>query len=234
MSDQPVPLRLSDALFINVAFPMPSSNARKLLPRDAKINLVETLPGQAVLILAFALYRECPFGEYAEVTLAILSSHERTLPIITMTQLLSESRYPAYVLHMFVNNAEAQRLGVETWGLPRRMSEVCVSEQNGRATCEVLFEGRKVLQCDADRPNTDRSRTMQIDTYTLHGGKLMYTAMPCDAQAYGRIQGGGATLRWGDHPIGQRMASLGIKTQPLMVRYYDHMQAELRLPRQIS
>lgn len=224
------PLRLEDTLFINAAFPIPTSNARKLLPTPARVHLVEGFPGQALLIVAFALYRRCAVGAYAEATLALLATHERTTPIITLSQLLKERRYPAYVLHMLVNSSEAQKIGSSIWQLPRQMAEVHVVEQHGRATCEALLAGRRVVQLVAERPDTNRTCTMQIETYVQDSQGLIHTVMPCKAEAYGRTQGGGGTLRWGNHPIGQRLANLGVKAQPLMVRYYDHMLAELHAP----
>ncbi len=235
MNDTPeLPFRLEDTLFINAAFPMPTSNARKLLPTPARVHLVEGFPGQALLIVAFALYRRCAVGAYAEGTLALLATHERAVPIITLSQLLKERRYPAYVLHMLVNNAEAQRLGLSVWQLPRQMAEVHVVEQDGHATCEALVDGRSVVQLVAKRPDTNRTCNMQIETYVQDSQGLIHTVMPCKAEAYGRTQGGGGTLRWGKHPIGQRLANLGVKAQPLMVRYYDHMLAELHAPQRRS
>lgn len=232
-NDVAQPLRLADTLFINAAFVLPSGNARKLLPKDVKINLVEGLPGQALLIVAFAHYRQCPFGAYSEATLALMSTHEWALPIVTLTQLLSDSRYPAYVLHMLVDNEEARRLGVELWSLPRQLADVRVVEQDGGATCEVTMDGHTVVQFVAERPNTDRPCEMQIETYSRDQNGLVRSMMRCHAEAYGSIRGSGGTLRWGNHPIAQRLATMGIKSDPLMVRYYDHMLAELSPPRRV-
>lgn len=234
MSDRlNLPLQLDDALFVSAAFPLPGSNARRLLRGDGKLHLVETFPGQAILLVAFALYRECPFGPYAEATLALMTTHERAVPILTLKNLITASRYPAYVLHSFVNTGPAQQHGVALWKLPRQQADVRVWEQAGTANCEVTMEGRQVLRCVATRPNTDRARVMQVETYTCGPEGLLHAVMRCRAEAYGRTQGSGMTLRWGNHPIGQRLAGMGIKAQPLMMRYYDHMAAELFAPHRV-
>lgn len=227
-------LRLENTLFVNAAYPLPSGNARKLLPPGVKINLVEGFPGQALLIVAFALYRQSPFGPFAEATIALLATHERALPIATLTQLLSERRYPAYVLHMLVNNAAAQQHGVAGWNLPRQMADVRVVEVDGQAVCEVQIEGKSLIQLVATRPDTDRQRDMQIETYSQSEQGMIHAVMRCQAEAYGRTQGGGGILIWGDHPIGKRLAGMGIKHQPLMVRYYDRMLAELHPPQVVT
>ncbi|MFP4435885.1 MAG: acetoacetate decarboxylase family protein [Chloroflexaceae bacterium] len=231
MNQKPdTPLRLEHTLFVNAAYPMPAGNARKLLPKGVKVNLVEGFPGQALLIVAFALYRQTPFGPFAEATLALLATHERAIPIATLTQLLNERRYPAYVLHMLVSNAEAQQHGVANWSLPRQLADVRVIEVDGQAVCEAQLEGQSLVQLVATRPNTDRSRDMQIETYSQDQQGLLHTVMRCNAEAYGRTQGGGGILIWGEHPLGKRLASMGVKSQPLMVRYYDQMLAELHPP----
>ncbi len=227
------PLRLEQTLFVNAAYPMPVGNARQLLPKGVQVNLVEGFPGQALLIIAFALYRQTPFGTFAEATLALLATHERAIPVATLTQLLNERRYPAYVLHMLVSNAEAQQYGVATWNLPRQLADVRVVEVEGQAVCEVQLEKQSLVQLVADRPNTDRSRNMQIETYSQDQQRLLHTVMRCNAEAYGRTQGGGGILIWGEHALAKRLASMGVKAQPLMVRYYDQMLAELHPPQVI-
>jgi hypothetical protein len=227
-------LRLEQTLLVSAAYPMPVGNARKLLPKGVQVNLVEGFPGQALLIIAFALYRQTPFGAFAEATLALLATHERAIPVATLTQLLNERRYPAYVLHMLVSNAEAQQYGVANWNLPRQLADVRVVEVDGQVVCEAQLEGQSLVQLVADQPNTDRSRNMQIETYSEDQRGLLHTVMCCNAEAYGRTQGGGGILIWGKHPLGKRLASMGVKSQPLMVRYYDRMLAELYPPQVIQ
>lgn len=231
--DLTLPLPLGDACFISAVFPMPSSSARKLLPPNLSLNLIEPFPGQILFTIAFALYRSCPFGPYAEATLAVMMTHEPARPIITLKRLLEASRYPAYVLHMFVNTEPAQRLGVEVWKLPRQLADVQVIEQDRHVLCDVQIDDQRVVRCVCERPHMNRTRAMQIETYSQSAAGLLHTVMCCNAEAYGRTQGG-TTLHWGDHPIGQRMARMGIKTQPLMIRYYDNMHAELASPQRIA
>ncbi len=225
-----LPLYFEHSLFINAAFPLPSSNARRLLPDDVPLHLIEVFPGRAVLVVSFALYRESPFGTHAEATLAIMASHESTTPVMTLASLMQASRYPAYVLHMLVNNEESQRLGVEIWSLPREMATVDVDEGRWQTIGSASIEGQTVVQLIVDRPATDRTRRAQIETYSQGQDTLLHTTMVCNARAYGSIQGDGATLIWGDHPIGQRFGGGRISTMPLMVRYYEQMQAELHAP----
>jgi hypothetical protein len=132
---------------------------------------------------------------------------------------------------MLVSNAEAQQHGVANWSLPRQLADVRVVEVDGQAVCEAQLEGQSLVQLVAARPNTDRSRDMQIETYSQDQQGLLHTVMRCNAEAYGRTQGGGGILIWGEHPLGKRLASMGVKSQPLMVRYYDRMLAELHPPR---
>lgn len=225
-----LPVHFADTLFISAAFHVPSQRARALLPDGLPIHLVEVFPRRTVLVVNCALYRQSPFGTYAEATLALMASHEKTTPVLTLARLIQESRYPAYVLHMLVDSEEARLHGREVWGLPRHYADVRMHEEGGQAICVATLDGQQVMQVAADRPVTNRARTMQIETYSLRTGELLHTVMHCTAGAYGRHEGGGATLTWGDHPIGQQMAALEISPQPLMVRYYDQMQAELAAP----
>jgi hypothetical protein len=225
-----LPLHFAQSLLINVAFPLPSSSARTLLPPNTGVNLVEVFPGRAVLIVSFALYRESPFGAYGEATLALMASHEKTTPVMTLAQLMQESRYPAYVLHMLVSSPEAQQLGVEFWSLPRTLAAVDIREERGQTICTAHQDEQNVVQLVVDRPTTNRTRTAQIETYSHRDQALLRSVLRCQSQAYGRTQGGGATLMWGDHAIGQRFAGLNVSTLPLMLRYYDQVQAELHAP----
>ncbi len=226
------PLRFANSLLINTAFPFPTSNARTLLPNGLEVNLVEVFPGRAVLIVSFALYRESPFGSYAEATISLMASHERTTPVMTLAHLLQQSRYPAYVLHMLVTSAEAQRMGVEVWMLPRVLATVDIVETASQTICSASLDERSVVQMVVDRPVLDRSREGQIETYSQHDGELLRATLPFKASRYGRSQGSGATLLWGDHPIGEHLAGKRISTLPLMVRYYEDTTAELHAPHQ--
>jgi hypothetical protein len=223
-------LRFDNSLLINAAFPLPSSSARALLPEDAHINLVEVFPGRAVLVASLALYRESPFGAYAEAVLALMASHEKTTPVMTLTSLLQASRYPAYVLHMLVNNEQARQAGVQQWALPRVLADVDIVEEQHQVIGTASLEGHTVMQMIADRPGSLRPRSGQIETYTLSNDTLLRTVMRCEAQHYGRREGGGATLIWGEHPIGEHMANMRVSQMPLMVRYYEQTRAELDPP----
>lgn len=235
MTGEPeLPVRLTNSLLINAAFPLPSNHVRPLLPAQAGLNLVEVFPGRAVLVISFALYRESPFGSYAEAVLALMASHEKTVPVMTLAMLTQASRYPAYVLHMLLDNAEAQHRGIELWALPRQLARVEINEQPGQDTCSASLDGQLVVQMVAERPEMNRSRSMQVESYSLRGDALLHTVMQCQAQAYGRNQGGGASIIWGDHPIGQQFGAMEISTLPLMVRYYDRMQAVLGAPTQVD
>lgn len=225
-----LPLRFADALFINAAYPLPLESARTMMPQYLKLNLVEVFPGRAILVVSFALYRQSLFGSYTEASLALMATHEKTTPVVTLARLIQQSRYPAYVLHMLVSNAEAQELGIEMWSLPRLLADVQVTEQAGQIICQASVEQQPVVQLIVDRPAGDRSRRMQIETYSLRHNTLLQSVMRCNAGVYGRTQGGGATLTWGNHPIGKRFSQMGVSTLPLMVRFYDRMEAELGAP----
>ncbi len=229
----PSALRFTNALCIHCAFEIPTTTARQLLPPQTRLNIVEIFPGQALLVIAFALYRESSFGAHAEASLALVATPAKTQPLLTITQLLGESRYPGYVLHMFVNNQEAQRIGVERWGLPRLLADVRIAAAAGQTVGEVFFEGQRVVQVKAEQPQLGRSRKMAIESYTQNDGDLQRAIMQCEAGTYGKTQGGGAKLLWGDHAIGQRLSGLKVAKCPMMVRYYERMQAELHPPQPI-
>jgi hypothetical protein len=143
---------------------------------------------------------------------------------------MQESRYPAYVLHMLVSSAEAQQFGIEVWSLPRTLAAVDVRAERGQTICTASQDEQSVVQLVVDRPTTDRTRTAQIETYSHRDSTLLRSILRCESRAYGRTQGGGATLIWGEHTIGQRFAGLNVSTLPLMLRYYDDVQAELHAP----
>ncbi len=223
------PLHFTNSLLINAAFPLPSSSARALLG-GTPINLVEVFPGRAVLVVSFALYRESPFGTYSEAVLALMASHELTKPVMSLAQLMQESRYPAYVLHMLVTSEEARRVGVETWSLPREIAHVDIVEESRQTICSASKDLQTIVQLVVDRPTLDRTRDAHIETYSQRENTMLRSVMRCHAQAYGRTQGGGATLIWGNHPIGEHLGNMRVSTMPLMVRYYDQVRAELDAP----
>lgn len=229
MTTSETSIHFANTLCINSAFPLPAHRARALLPSPPPLNLVEVFPGRAVLVVSFSLYRTSPFGSYAEAVLALMATHERTTPTMTLARLTQESRYPGFVLHMFVSSPAAQRFGIE-WGLPRTLADVQIAEQPRQTTCTVQLDGQQVMQISVERPRTDRQRSMQMETYSLHEGTLLHATMHCEAAAYGRQQGGGASLTWGSHPFAQPFVDARISPQPLMVRYYDQMQADLAAP----
>lgn len=234
MNQSQLSLALGDASMINAAFPLPASAARRLLPGGPKPNLVEVFPGRAVLVVSFAHYRQTQFGAYSELVLALLATHTPAIPMLTLTRLLQESRYPAYVLHMPVSNAAAADFGVKHWGLPRVFAEVELAEQTDHTICTTHLDGQLLLRMTATRPNTDRPRTMQIESYSQRDGRLLHALMPCNARAYGSIQAGGARLEWGSHQLAARFMQAGIAHDPLMLRYYEHLDATLYGPTSVA
>jgi hypothetical protein len=225
-----LPVHFENTLFITAAFPLPSRYVHSLLPANSKLNLVEVFPRRAVLVVSFAFYRSSPFGAYAEATISLMAIHEQAIPVMTLAQLIQESRYPAYVLHMVVNNAEAQRQGIALWALPRLAGEVHLNEHASQVTCQAALDEQMVLKLVVERPDISRTRTMQIETYSQRDDTLLLSIMHCNARAYGRTQGSGAALTWGEHSLGQQMAQMQVSPLPLMMRYYDQMEAELGAP----
>ncbi|NJL34975.1 MAG: acetoacetate decarboxylase family protein [Chloroflexaceae bacterium] len=75
-----LPLQFDNTLCVNIALPLPSHQARALVPAGTPINLVEVFPGRAVLVISFSHYRESPFGDYTEAVIALMATHERSFP----------------------------------------------------------------------------------------------------------------------------------------------------------
>lgn len=224
------PIELENVLLVTAAFPLPLRRARAMLPANLPLNLIEVFPGRAVLVVSFSLYRTSPFGTYHEATLALMASHEPVSPVVTLAQLIQQSRYPAWVLHMLVDSPAAVQVGVEGWALPRQVAAVTIAEEAQQTRCSASVAGQLVVEMTAERPRLDRPRKAQIETYTQRDDTLLHSSMQCEAAAYGRTQGGGASLVWGDHALVQQLSAAQVSAMPLMLRYYDQMQARLEPP----
>ncbi len=228
-----LPLCFNNALCVNAAYTLSVSHARKLLPEGVPLNLVEVLPGQAVLAVSIGLYRESPFGVFAEATAALMAIPEPTTPTFTLMKLLSANRYPAYVLHMPVSDAEAQKVGSDLWGLPRTLAEVKTIEEEKKVIGEIYLDGQALLRMEAERPCREGKRGMNIETYSWRNGDLLHGVMRCEANTYGSIKFGGAKLEFGDHPSIRPLAETDVSHQPLMMRFYDELQIQLEAPEKI-
>jgi acetoacetate decarboxylase len=96
--------------YVSIAFATDAEKAAALIPQELELLKVSALPGQAVVNLVFAKYRECDLGPYMEVIVSILVLHG--------------GRPFGYVPAIYVDNDAALLAGRELGGYPKKMAQI--------------------------------------------------------------------------------------------------------------
>jgi len=227
----PMPVVVRDATSAAATFLVNAAAARRLMP-DPALDVVELLPGRALLSIACIQYRDNDLGNYNEVSLAFFvrrRDEPRGVPWLGAALALMRSRLATWIWKLPVDQAFTCAAGRGIWGFPKTIEEIAFTESDGRSSCRLVMEGRHVLTMAMARGGTRTLPDAAMTTYTYLDGRLHQTAFASGASDVG-IHLGGVELALGDHPIADDLRGLGLPRRALLGVWLGQMHGRFEAP----
>jgi hypothetical protein len=218
-----LPVEVRDATSATATYLVSASAARRLLPGDA-IDVVELLPGKALLSIAVIDYRDNDLGDYNEVSLAFFV-RERDEPagLLRTARALFRNDLKTYIYRLPVNQAFTCEAGRTIWGFPKTVEQIEIrASGEDRQTCVFHADGRHVFTFTVPRGGSRTLPDSTMETYTYIEGVPHRTRFTSGASGFG-VRLGGAELELGDHPIADELRSLGLPKRAMLCTWMGHM-----------
>lgn len=212
-----MPVHYLDTSLLGAAFRVPGSTVSDLVPRDFWVPILDG-DRQARLYVIAMEHRECDIlHPYREVAVTVAG------------RLRDGGAEAHYCLHLPVTTEDARWPGVDNYGFPKYVAEIAMSLAGSRPKCAVSVAGEKILELDVGtaataaqswvfRNLTLRERTPVLSEFSCHGERAEVAAT------------GGASIRFGGHPIGRELAALGVENQSASHFYCPQIRAVLSKP----
>jgi hypothetical protein len=217
-----LPVVVRDASAATATYLVSAAAARRLLPYDA-IDVVELLPGRALLSIAAIDYRDNDLGDYNEISIAFFV-RERAEPAGTLrtARALFRNDLKTYIHRLPVNQSFTCEAGCAIWGFPKTVEEIEFHAGERRHDCTFHADGRHVFSFSTPRGGGRTLPDSTMVTYTRIEGVPHKTRFTSGATDFG-VRLGGAELRLGDHPIADELRTLGLPKRAIMTTWMGHM-----------
>jgi hypothetical protein len=228
------PVEVRDASSGAATYLVSSAAARRWLPGDA-LELVEPLPGRALLSLAVVDYRDNDLGDYHEVSVALFVRRRgasRGLPWLSSWVDLLGGRLGTYIHWLPVDQTFTCEAGREIWGFPKTVDEIEIEAGEGRCTCTWWKEGHHVLSLSLPRGGSRSMPETAMTTYSVLHGVPHATRFVSAAEGMGFALGG-ADLRLGEHPVAEELRSLGLPRRALFTTWMERMRSRFDPPEKL-
>jgi len=218
-----MPCVVRDATAATAMFDVDAGAAAALVPDDLRI--VETSPGRCQLVLAVIDYRDNDLGDYREVGVSLF-----------VTPAADPAAEPGtFIVHLPVDQEFTCEAGRLIWGFPKTVEEIDLDVTGDRLTATLRMDGELVFRLTLPAGGDDDMPELPMVTYSMIDGVPHVT---------GFIQGGAASavrpgpdrvaLELGDHPVGRRLAALGLPAPALLSTWTGHMRGEFQSPTPIA
>lgn len=216
-----LPVQVRDASAGTATFEVDAAGAQALLPDDG-LRVVESAPGRAQLTLAVVDYRDNDLGDYDEIGITLFVT-PRGGP---------ESTPGTCITHLPVNQQFSRDAGIGIWGFPKTVEDITLDYGPDRLTAALVMDGRLVLRISLPRGGEDEQPEMAMTTYTVIDGQLHATDFRQGGRGARVVPGGdGVVLELGDHPLGHRLAELGLPSEPQLTTWTEHLHGRFEAPR---
>ena len=229
-----LPVRVRDASSGTATYLVPSKAARRLLPQGP-IDVVEILPGRALLSIGVIDYRDNDLGDYDEIAIAFFVRERRArpgVPYLGPLLDLARQRVATYIHRLPVNQSFTREAGCRIWGFPKTLDEIDIETPPGRFLCTWVKDGRHVFTFSVPRGGTRSLPEVGLTTYSFIEGVAHRTRFTSAAEGVG-VRLGGAELRLGDHAIADELRGLGLPRRALMTTWMERMRATFDPPEKV-
>jgi hypothetical protein len=229
-----LPVVVRDASSGAATYLVSAAAARRLLP-GPELDVVELLPGRALLVIACIDYRDNDLGDYNEVSLALFVRRRRETPGIQYLGAalgLARNRIATYIHRLPVDQPFTCEAGRGIWGFPKTVEQIDFEDVGSRRRCRLVMGGRHVLTLRMPRGGTRTLRDAPMETFSYIDGALHRTRFVSGAEGVG-IHVGSAELELGEHPVADELRALGLPRRALMTVWMEHSHGRFEAPERV-
>lgn len=223
-----LPVRYYEWSAMMAHFPAPAAALRRLLPTP-RLRPVELFPGTGILTMAAMEYRSIadvePYNEFG-IMVPVLYEPRVRIPGLPLLAPRCFKRFGLYVHHLPVTTQAACDFGVEIWGYPKFVAEIGFEETERVRRCRLRADGKHVATLEVVK-STTVARTLDLFSYTVKDGRLLYTPIAARGQIAGARLRGGASCDLGDHPIAEELRATGMRRSAVERLYAPQVQSLL-------
>jgi hypothetical protein len=230
-----MPVVVRDASSAAATYLVRAAAARRLLP-GPELDVVELLPGRALLSIAAIDYRDNDLGDYNEVSIALFVRERGApagVPWIGAALDLARNRLATYIYKLPVNQSFTCEAGRGIWGFPKTVEQIEFSDAGGSRACRLVMDGRHVLTLSVRRGGARTLPDAAMITYSYVDGALHRTSFVSGARAVGLHLGGGSELAFGDHPLADELRALGLPRRPMLSVWMEHSHGRFEAPERV-
>jgi hypothetical protein len=209
---------------------------RDVLP-TSNLHPVRWFDGRAVVMIAAMRYREvslshadgtpdllAPYGEVGVAALVTRKPSPRGLPLLSPTM----HDVGGFILDLPVTTAEACELGRKSFGLPKFVADMDFREEPTMRQVTIFEDDAEILTLrvrPGGRVSTDHAPVIM---YSASGGDLIETTIRFSGHRQIGLGSRAGRLAPGSHPVADRLRSLSVSGEPLVV--YNYLDARTILP----
>ncbi len=208
-----MPVRIRTASALTAMFSVPAPAAQQMVDYTG-LEVLQHLPGRAVVGLVSVRYVEGDLGPYDEFGVAVLvRNHDDPSPRSGRAGLraLVSGRSGVLIHRLPVNGEFTMAAGRSIWGFPKELADF-ETQASGRRHRVVLRQGGRLavdLSVRSGLPVPTGRSGASLRAYSHLDGVTRCTEWQMRPHGV-RTRPGGARVRLGDHLIGQELAGLGL------------------------
>ncbi len=207
-----------------VAFYLVSARAAQTLIDASGLRIAQIVPGRTICTIGTMNYKDGDLGRYHEIALTFFvhEKNARPLPLVGTLWSMLRGQLSAYVHQLPVDGEFTCEAGQTIWGLPKRMSQIDISDDGERETAVLTIDGEHVLTQSMRMGGSRQFGERTQISYALRGGALYRAASEMRGEGVGARMGG-ATLKLGTHLLAEEFRSLGLPKRALFTTYMTKM-----------
>jgi hypothetical protein len=229
-----MPLVVKHADASVATFLVNASRARDLLP-GPELDIVELIPGRALLTISCIDYVENDLGQYNEISLSFFVREHGQSPAIPYVGSLADmvrGRLPTYIYRLPVTTTLSREAGLQIWGFPKVLHDIRFRTKGNHYQCAWDADGKKVFRFSVGRSDGRTTPDAAMTTYSYIDGVLHSTRFVQGVDELA-MRFGRARIELGDHPIADELRGLGLPKGALMSMWIGRMHASFDGPERV-
>ena len=202
---------------------------------DSGFRVAEVAPGCAVLSLNCVHYTDTDCGTYLETAQAFFvekvgvdigsgpARYLRTWIDVICGDIAS------FTWALQVDTLLAQQAGIQMWGFPKTIDHIEMDMSKNRASFTLNMDGLNVFKYSVRAEGKITPPPLATPVYSIFEGVQQVGTL---SQQYSEAsyRPGGGTLQLGDHPMADKLRSLGLPKRPIIGAWTGHLAFSMSAP----
>lgn len=225
-----LPCLVRDASAATVTFVADAQALRERLPHP-RLDVVEPIPGRAVVTISAVHYRDNDLGSYDEVSIAtVVRLIDDPTPPPRWSSLIGAYRggVGTCILRLPVDDEFSCLAGRQVWGFPKTVEDLDVTTHDGPTVAVWRAGGQDVLRMAVRSSGRLTLPSTEQITYSVLDGRLMRVPFVLDASGVS-LGPGGARIHLGRGPVADELRAFRL-SRPLFSVAIDVLRGRFEAP----